>query len=249
MQAVKFFKKNLLILLILIFSLPVYAGTLYKTNVVASYYAEAFHGKKTSNGETFNMNALTCAHKSLPFNTVIKVTNLKNGKTVNVRVNDRGPFVIGREIDLSKAAAIKLGMIGSGTTKVKLEIEKMGPNTKASQQTAAKAQKMMNALIASKGGSKTTKTTSAVKAKTDSSKLQPGTKWNIQTGAFSSKDNANKQAQKILKAGIKNVVFQTVKSTGVVRVVIKEVPAEQVHDIETKLQKISITDYTVKLVK
>ena len=108
------------------------ALTLYKNDVTASYYAEKFHGKRTSNGEIFNMNDLTCAHKSLPFNTILKVTNLSNGKSVQVRVNDRGPFVAGREIDLSKAAAKKIGMITSGTAKVKIQIVKMGKNDKLS---------------------------------------------------------------------------------------------------------------------
>ena len=67
---------------------PLFAEV-YKTGVTASYYAEDFHGKKTSNGERFNMNDFTCAHKSLPFNTILKVTNLANGKTCEVRVNDR----------------------------------------------------------------------------------------------------------------------------------------------------------------
>ena len=111
---------------------------LYKNGVTASYYAKDFHGKRTSNGERFNMNDYTCAHKSLPFGTILRVTNLANGKTVDVRVNDRGPFVASREIDLSKAAAIKLGRIGSGTTKVKLEIVKRGANTKLSQQEKLK---------------------------------------------------------------------------------------------------------------
>ena len=118
------------------------ALSLYKNDVTASFYAEKFHGKRTSNGEIFNMNDLTCAHKSLPFNTILKVTNLSNGKTVQVRVNDRGPFVAGREIDLSKAAAKKIGMINSGTAKVKIQIVKMGKNDKLSQQTAKSAAKM-----------------------------------------------------------------------------------------------------------
>ena len=96
--------------------------TLYKSSAVASYYADKYHGRKTSNGEVFNMYDLTAAHKSLPFNTKVKVTNLSNGKSVVVRINDRGPFVKGREIDLSKAAAVKIGMIKSGTAKVSLEI-------------------------------------------------------------------------------------------------------------------------------
>ena len=106
----------LLIIAIFICTSSLSALDLYKTGVTASYYAEDFHGKRTSNGERFNMNDYTCAHKSLPFDTILRVTNLANGKTCNVRVNDRGPFVASREIDLSKAAAIKLGMIGSGTT-------------------------------------------------------------------------------------------------------------------------------------
>ena len=136
-------KKLLFIFTFSLFIFNLCALELYKTNVTASFYAEDFHGKKTSNGETFNMYSLTCAHKSLPFDTILKVTNLANGKTVNVRVNDRGPFVPHREIDLSKKAAAELGMIKSGTTKVKLEIVKKGPNTKISVQTANKAAQMM----------------------------------------------------------------------------------------------------------
>ena len=93
-----------------------------KNNAVASFYAEQYHGKKTSNGEIFNMNAMTAAHKTLPFGTIVQVTNLSNGKSVQVRVNDRGPFVAGREIDLSKEAARRLDMIGSGTANVRLVV-------------------------------------------------------------------------------------------------------------------------------
>jgi rare lipoprotein A len=87
----------------------------------ASYYSDEFHGRKTANGETFNMNKLTAAHPSLPFGTWVRVTNLRNGKDVVVRINDRGPFVKGRIIDLSVHAATELGIIQSGTVKVKLE--------------------------------------------------------------------------------------------------------------------------------
>lgn len=88
----------------------------------ASYYGEKFHGRKTASGETFNKWAYTCAHKKLSFNTKVKVTNLKNQKTVVVRVNDRGPFVKGRIIDLSFAAAKKIGMVKDGVVKVKIEV-------------------------------------------------------------------------------------------------------------------------------
>lgn len=88
----------------------------------ASYYGEEFHGRKTASGEIFNKWDYTCAHKKLPFDTRIKVTNLKNQRTVIVRVNDRGPFVKGRIIDLSFAAAKKIGMIKDGVVKVKIEV-------------------------------------------------------------------------------------------------------------------------------
>ena len=211
----------------------------YKTGVTASYYAEDFHGKKTSNGERFNMNDFTCAHKSLPFNTILKVTNLANGKSCEVRVNDRGPFVLNREIDLSKAAATKLGMIGSGTTKVKLEIVKKGANTKISQQTAASATKIMKKLY---GDAATSSTTSATTSTTK--KLEPGTYWDIQLGAFKSKDNAKAFASKVSKAGFKDIVLQT--TDGITRVAIKKVPASNVTDTQNKLSAAGFNEQTLK---
>jgi rare lipoprotein A len=88
----------------------------------ASWYGPNFHGKLTSNGERYNMYAMTAAHKTLPMNTVVRVTNRKNGKSAVVRINDRGPFVDARIIDLSKAAASKIDMIGSGTASVELVV-------------------------------------------------------------------------------------------------------------------------------
>jgi len=88
----------------------------------ASYYAEQFNGKKTANGEIFDMNKMTAAHKTLPFNTKLRVTNVKNGRTVIVRINDRGPFSGNRVIDLSKKAAIELDMIRDGVIEVECEV-------------------------------------------------------------------------------------------------------------------------------
>lgn len=95
--------------------------TNYKASGIASFYAEQHHGKKTANGEKFNMYEMTAAHRTLPFGSKIKVTNLKNGKTVVLRVNDRGPYAKGRVLDVSKGAAIQLGMIKSGTASVSIE--------------------------------------------------------------------------------------------------------------------------------
>ncbi len=88
---------------------------------VASYYSDSFNGKQTANGERFNNKDLTAAHKTLPFGTKVKVLNPKNGKSVKVRINDRGPFVAGRIIDLSKLAAQKIDMINAGILQVVLK--------------------------------------------------------------------------------------------------------------------------------
>ena len=88
----------------------------------ASWYGPGFHGRLTSNGESYDMHALTAAHKTLPLGTHVKVTRTDNGRSVVVRLNDRGPFVDERIIDLSRAAAQQLGMIGPGTAPVRLEV-------------------------------------------------------------------------------------------------------------------------------
>jgi rare lipoprotein A len=87
----------------------------------ASWYGRMFHGRKTASGEKFNMNAMTAAHRTLPLASWVRVTNEANHKTVVVKINDRGPYVKGRVIDLSYAAAAKLGMRSDGTQKVKIE--------------------------------------------------------------------------------------------------------------------------------
>ena len=91
---------------------------------VSSYYGKKFHGRKTANGEVFNMYKLTAAHRVLPLGTYVKVTNLQNGRWVEVKVNDRGPFIEGRILDLSFAAALELEMVKQGTAKVMIEITK-----------------------------------------------------------------------------------------------------------------------------
>ncbi|MDD5543059.1 MAG: septal ring lytic transglycosylase RlpA family protein [Acidobacteriia bacterium] len=94
----------------------------YELQGVASYYGDRHQGHPTANGEIFDKAKMTAAHRTLPFNTQVRVHNLKNHKTVTVRINDRGPYVPGRIIDLSEAAGMQLGMGHSGTTPVRLEI-------------------------------------------------------------------------------------------------------------------------------
>jgi rare lipoprotein A len=109
----------LILSLLLVFFLP---SILTAETGYASWYGGKFHGRTTASGETFDTHSLTAAHKTLPFNTIVKVTNLENGETVRVRINDRGPFVKGRIIDLSMAAAKAIGILGRGVAPVKIEI-------------------------------------------------------------------------------------------------------------------------------
>jgi len=90
-------------------------------HVVASWYGSEFHGRPTSSGEIFNMYAMTCAHKELPFGTKLRVTNSRNNSSVIVTVNDRGPFIPGRDLDLSYAAAREIGLTGPGVERVRIE--------------------------------------------------------------------------------------------------------------------------------
>lgn len=89
---------------------------------VASWYGEAFHGRTTASGEVYDMHGLTAAHRDLPLGTWVEITNLRNGRFVTVRINDRGPSIQGRMLDVSKAAAQTLGFAGAGTTMVQIRI-------------------------------------------------------------------------------------------------------------------------------
>ena len=93
---------------------------------VSSYYGPKFHGKLTANGEIFDMYGVTAAHKEFPFNTITRVTNEKNGKSLIIRINDRGPYIDGRILDCSFGAAKKLGFVTDGTAPVKIEIIEWG---------------------------------------------------------------------------------------------------------------------------
>ncbi len=247
-------KKIFLLVFLFVSSFYIFAGKVYKSSATASYYGEAFHGKKTSNGETFNMKDYTCAHKTLPFDTILRVTNLSNGKSVKVRVNDRGPFVVGRELDLSKAAAAKLDMLGTGTATVKIVIVEMGPETALSKQTAAKAREIMakkegTEKTTSTNSKKTTgsskkKTTESPKKESEVSSENASVLWDIQVGAFKSKENARKRAKALSDAGFTKIVIQ--KTGEIYRVAIKEVESSEVAEMEGRLQENGFSEYTVR---
>ena len=108
-----------------LFFISLLTGCGYATRKgLASYYADSYEGKTTANGEIYRQGKITAAHKTLPFGTKVEVTNLSNNKSVVVRINDRGPYISGRIIDLTKAAAKEIDMVGAGVAKVKIRYKK-----------------------------------------------------------------------------------------------------------------------------
>ncbi len=156
------------------------AGNFSETGV-ASWYGPDFHGKQTASGETYNKYAYTAAHKTLPFGTRVKVTNLDNNATTNVIINDRGPFKSGRIIDLSYSAAKDIDMIGTGTARVRI-------NAIGSTNTAKTTQTARN-----------TKSTSAA--------TQTGNYY-VQVGSYSVSNNATKTSQSLKSMGYANSIKQ-----------------------------------------
>ena len=102
---------------------PMFSSHGFREDGTASWYGPGFHGKRTANGERYDMHGMTAAHKLLPFGTKVRVTNLENGKSIVVRINDRGPFSGDRVIDLTRAGAEKIGMLAKGTARVQLETQ------------------------------------------------------------------------------------------------------------------------------
>jgi rare lipoprotein A len=160
---------------------PLKSAKGYTERGVASWYGKKFHGQHTANGETYDMYAMTAAHKTLPIPSYLRVRNLNNGKSVVVRVNDRGPFRENRIIDLSYAAAAKLGILGTGTGIVELE-----------------------------GLSGDEPVTQVASRKPAPEPLPPAAtpRLYLQVGAFASRDNAENLKQRLARADLKSVHIQ-----------------------------------------
>ena len=158
----------------------------YRERGVASWYGALFHGRETSSGEPFDMHALTAAHRRLPLPTFVRVTNVANGVSLVVRVNDRGPFVDGRVIDLSYAAALRLGMLEGGTAEVELEALSAHP-------VEAPADVAISRGAAAAAGSQPV---TAATARPVATVTGPRVADLIQLGAFASEANARTLARR-----------------------------------------------------
>jgi rare lipoprotein A len=170
---------------------PLASADGYRERGVASWYGKKFHGRKTSNGEAYDMYAMTAAHKTLPLPSYARVRNLNNGKSVIVRVNDRGPFRDNRLVDLSYAAAYRLGILGTGTGIVEVEgLSGDVPVTTAAAPPAAKLNPIATAEAASPP------------------------RLYLQAGAFGSRDNAERLRDRLARARIVPVHVEPAQLAG-----------------------------------
>ena len=201
---------------------------------IASWYGPDFHAKKTSNGEIYNMYAMTAAHKTLPMNTVVRVDNLDNGRSTIVRINDRGPFVAGRIIDLSNKAAHEIDMVRKGTARVKVTVlgynglidDKNAPSVNSIEQKpeVEKIEVIEDDVVATNIntniGMVSAPITTSKSSSKDSSKSSSGGKFSIQVGAFSLQAGALKTVDEY-KAKFPSKKIEYVENGGIYRVYIR----------------------------
>ena len=201
---------------------------------IASWYGPDFHAKKTSNGEIYNMYAMTAAHKTLPMNTVVRVDNLDNGRSTIVRINDRGPFVAGRIIDLSNKAAHEIDMVRKGTARVKVTVlgynglidDKNAPNVNSIEQKpeVEKIEVIEDDVVATNIntniGMVSAPITTSKSSSKESSKSSSGGKFSIQIGAFSLQAGASKTVDEY-KAKFPSKKIEYVENGGIYRVYIR----------------------------
>jgi len=184
----------------------------------ASWYGGKFQGRLTANGEIFDTNTFTAAHKTLPFNTIVEVTNLGNNKSVLVRINDRGPFVKGRIIDLSRAAADKIGLVGKGVAQVVIKIINIEDLQK-------------NGTIKLYRG-----LTPPRKAVSD--------RTNIQVASFSNQKNAEKVKNILHNHNFSPEMEFT--STGYIRILLTDIPNIEVKEVMWKLRGLGFSSVLIR---
>jgi rare lipoprotein A len=208
---------------------------------ITSYYAEPYHGRNTASGEVFDTyNGMTAAHRTLPFNTLIRVTNEKNGLEVDVRINDRGPFVPGRVIDLSLAAAKKIDMVRDGIVPVELTILKPGaPAESPGAKSAPKAVSNAAAVPAPAAP--------AAIPSNPRSALPPPPLFTVQAGAFENLQSADALRQELEKRYRAVTIEKT--ETGIVfyRVRIGRMEEADAKALAEELRQLNFEPYVVRI--
>lgn len=201
----------------------------FRERGTASWYGEKFHGRRTSSGEPYDMYQMTAAHKSLPLPSYLRVTNLRNNRSVVVRVNDRGPFHAGRIVDLSYAAALKLDVVATGTAPVEIEV--------------------LHPELLDKPGTRLADNATVPETARPSSSIDstnPANPVFIQLGAFSEADNALGLKGKLEVAGIRPVRIDEERAERLFRVRVGPFAATAAaDDIALKLVALGITDFSI----
>jgi rare lipoprotein A len=169
---------------------------------IASWYGKDFHGRQTSSGEVYDMYQLTCAHQTLPLGTMVMVTNLENGKSVELKVNDRGPFVKGRIIDVSYAAAKMLDMAEKGTAPVKVEV--FGPVVEEIQRYTLQVGSFVDETNAQRLAEQLRKSFENVHVTTMETQTQKYHR--VRVGQFETKESASVMAEKLSQMGFNVLV-------------------------------------------
>lgn len=198
---------------------PMKTSSGYRERGIASWYGKKFHGRRTSSGEPYDMLAMTAAHKVLPLPSYVSVRNLQNGRKVTVKVNDRGPFLNNRLIDLSYAAAYKLGIVATGTGLV--EVTAAYPRAKQNKQPAIKVPV--------------------------SSRKVAGLSLFVQFGAFSVRENAESLQHQLLGYGFNPVVEQGVHE-GLHMFRVRAGPYHQVSEVDRITASARLRGYETKLI-
>ncbi len=210
----------------------------YVEQGIASWYGTKFHGRRTSSGETYDMYAMTAAHKTLPLPTYARVTNKKNGRSIIVRINDRGPFVKNRIIDLSYSAAIKLGIVTTGTGLV--EVRAIDPRSSEAR-IAAQRKELPEGVVdvASPPKDKKAVATESAEALPTAEEIEKEVGIFVQLGAFRSRENARKLSAQFstLNVGDVNVKEFTIDDAPIYKVWIG--PLDTVEQADNTVEKIT----------
>ena len=186
---------------------PIEPGRGWTERGEASWYGPGFHGRHTANGEVYDMHALTAAHKRLPFDTVVEVLNRDNGRRVRVRINDRGPFVRGRIIDLSRAAASEIGMLGPGVARVEIRVVEPGRPQAASRARPPGRTAWLVQVGAFQDGELAAAYLREVRRQVDGARIQRGDGWHrIVIGPYKRKEKAETLAGKLARRGFHAVL-------------------------------------------
>ena len=226
-----------------LFSLTFIPLIFAQSNVIAqeayaSYYGDEFNGRQTANGEIYDMNNFTAAHRTLPFGSIVQVTNLDNNMIVYVRINDRGPFVANREIDLSKAAANALDMLQQGIARVSITlISSPTANTQAvpvagTTSNQAESQPITTTLPQSTGT-----------VYTPAQKQNGLVLWRIQLGSFAREENALRMVESLRKIGFEPAYE---KADTTVRVVLYGIKDTDLEKVKTVLKINDYSDYIIR---